>query len=63
MTAFNFSQPFLMKTLLNYLSNENAKRKNDGYGLIGAYALVFLGIAVSHYIRRRSTQANNAALT
>ena len=48
MTAFNFAQPFLMNTLLNYLSDENAKDKNDGYGLIGAYALVFLGIAVSH---------------
>lgn len=44
-TAFNFTQPFLMNTLLNWIENPNSK-KSDGYGLIGAYTLVFLGIAV-----------------
>jgi ATP-binding cassette, subfamily C (CFTR/MRP), member 1 len=51
MTAFNFTQPFLMNTLLNWLGQENTGvKRNDGYGLIGAYALVFLGIAVSQPI-------------
>jgi ATP-binding cassette subfamily C (CFTR/MRP) protein 1 len=48
MTAFNFTQPFLMNTLLNWLDKEDlGGPKNNGYGLIGAYAIVFLGIAVS----------------
>lgn len=48
MTAFNFTQPFLMNSLLNWLGEENVDRKRDsGFGLIGAYALVFMGIAVS----------------
>jgi len=47
MTAFSFTQPFLMNTLLNWLdATDSAEKKNDGYGLIGAYAIVFLGIAV-----------------
>jgi len=36
-----------MNTLLNWLdTTDSAEKKNAGYGLIGAYAIVFLGIAV-----------------
>ena len=46
--AFTFCQPLLLKQLLNYLANP-AQRKNPsiGYALLGAYGLVYLGIAVS----------------
>lgn len=42
-----------MNALLDYLDDENAgSQKNNGYGLIGGYALVFLGIAVSRSFLR-----------
>jgi ATP-binding cassette subfamily C (CFTR/MRP) protein 1 len=45
--AFTFCQPLLLKRLLNYLGN-SAERQNlkIGYGLIGAYGIVYLGMAV-----------------
>ncbi|KAB5582941.1 ABC transporter [Coniochaeta sp. 2T2.1] len=46
--GFQFCQPFLIETLLNYLSEpdrENAA--NIGKGLIGAAVLVYMGIAFS----------------
>jgi ATP-binding cassette, subfamily C (CFTR/MRP), member 1 len=45
MTAFNFSQPFLAASLIQYLDDEQPS-KNNGYGLIGASFLVYTGIAV-----------------
>ena len=46
MTAFTFAQPFLVTSILNYLQNSETRPKNDGYGLIGACVLVYVGIAV-----------------
>jgi ATP-binding cassette, subfamily C (CFTR/MRP), member 1 len=48
--AFTFCQPLLLKRLLSYLSN-TAERKDIkiGYGLIGAYGLVYMGVAVSGF--------------
>jgi ABC-type multidrug transport system fused ATPase/permease subunit len=46
MGAFQFCQPFLISTLLNYLQ-QPTKAANDGYGIIGATMLVYTGIAVS----------------
>lgn len=45
--AFNFCQPFLINSAIN-LSQEpvNDRTTNNGYGLIGAYILVYIGIAV-----------------
>jgi len=45
--AFKFCQPFLIKSLLQYLEQpaEHAS-KNHGYGLIGATILIYTGIAV-----------------
>ncbi|KAM5457773.1 hypothetical protein McanCB56680_004140 [Microsporum canis] len=41
-------QPILLNKLLNYLAEpSNLKEEDIGYGLIGAYALVYLGIAIS----------------
>ena len=42
-----YSQPFLITTAVNLsLEAVNGKTTNDGYGLIGAYILVYVGIAV-----------------
>ncbi|KAH7420082.1 putative multidrug resistance protein, partial [Cadophora sp. MPI-SDFR-AT-0126] len=50
--GFNYSQPFLISSAINFVSDPSASRnKNHGYGLIGAAALIYLGIAISttHY--------------
>lgn len=48
MTAFQFCQPFLISTLLNYLQQPAEDTSpNLGYGLIGATILIYSGIATS----------------
>ena len=46
MIGFNFAQPFLIVSAIENLKKAEAS-KNDGYGLIGAAFLIYLGIAVS----------------
>lgn len=46
LTAFTFSQPFLVQAALSYLESEHPVPQSHGYGLIGAYFLCYLGIAV-----------------
>lgn len=51
MTAFQFCQPFLINTLLDYLQQPAGdSSKNIGYGLIGATLLIYVGIAASSAI-------------
>jgi hypothetical protein len=52
LTAFNFCQPFLLQRAID-LSQQpiNINSTNTGYGLIGAYFLVYTGIAVCPSIR------------
>ncbi|KNG46388.1 canalicular multispecific organic anion transporter 1 [Stemphylium lycopersici] len=46
--GFNFCQPFLINRAVKYSeASPSAQGDNIGYGLIGAYVLVFVGIAVS----------------
>jgi hypothetical protein len=45
--AFTLCQPLLLKRLLGFLTSPK-QDKNIGYGLIGAYGVVYLGIAVSY---------------
>lgn len=46
--AFNFCQPFLINRAVTYAEQSpSAQTMNIGYGLIGAYVLVYVGIAVS----------------
>ncbi|KAH8659368.1 putative ATP-binding cassette transporter [Tricladium varicosporioides] len=47
LTGFTFAQPFLATALIRYLTNGPSGSKNDGYGLIGATFLVYVGIAIS----------------
>ncbi|KAI1338782.1 P-loop containing nucleoside triphosphate hydrolase protein [Xylariaceae sp. FL0016] len=46
MGAFQFCQPFLISSILDYLQQPSAS-PTIGYGLIGATSLVYTGIAVS----------------
>ena len=48
-TAFMFAQPFLVSTTIEYVGDESADA-TYGRGLIGAWALTYLGIAVSSMI-------------
>jgi hypothetical protein len=45
--AFNFCQPFLINRAVTFSQEPvTSQTTNIGYGLIGAYVLVFVGIAV-----------------
>jgi hypothetical protein len=46
--AFTFCQPPLVSRLLTYLQEPpESQNANVGYGLIGAYGVVYFGMAVS----------------
>jgi ATP-binding cassette subfamily C (CFTR/MRP) protein 1 len=45
--ALTFCQPLLLRRLLDYLNNSDVGDKSTGYGLIGAYFVVYAGLAVS----------------
>ncbi|KAI0142611.1 ABC transporter type 1, transmembrane domain-containing protein [Hypoxylon sp. NC0597] len=67
MTAFQFCQPFLINTLLNYLQQSPGDAsENVGYGLIGATILIYTGIAASQamywYLQERAMYMARGAL-
>jgi ATP-binding cassette subfamily C (CFTR/MRP) protein 1 len=45
--GFNYSQPLLITTIIKYVE-DGRKDKITGYGLIGAAAIIYIGIAVSN---------------
>jgi len=46
--AFNIAQPFLISDAIGFIQGSKAKQPDDkGYGLIGAFAFVYIGAAVS----------------
>ncbi|KAJ5748330.1 uncharacterized protein N7511_010026 [Penicillium nucicola] len=48
-TGFCFAQPFLVERVLDFMTEpEHVNSNNYAYGLIGAYAIVYIGIAVSY---------------
>lgn len=46
LVALSITQPFLINEAVNYIETSSAKSKNTGYGLIGAFAFVYMGSAV-----------------
>jgi ATP-binding cassette subfamily C (CFTR/MRP) protein 1 len=45
--AFTFCQPLLLNRFISYLAeSEGPESANIGYGLIAAYGIVYLGLAV-----------------
>lgn len=54
--GFTLCQPLLVNRFLDYLQDsERGQDANIGYGLIGAYGLVYFGMAVSILKRRISS--------
>ncbi|KAH8881646.1 P-loop containing nucleoside triphosphate hydrolase protein [Thozetella sp. PMI_491] len=47
LVGFSIAQPFLVRAALLYIQGSEAEPASHGYGLIGAYAIVYLGIALS----------------
>lgn len=45
--AFEFTQPFLISRTLYWLYLPTAESSAVGWGLLGAYAIVYIGISVS----------------
>lgn len=46
-SGFLFAQPFLVERVLDFIDEAKTPTTNDtAYGLIGAYAVVYIGIAV-----------------
>lgn len=48
LVVFTFCQPLLLNRFINYLAKpEELESANIGYGLVAAYGIVYLGLAVS----------------
>ncbi len=65
--ALSFAQPFLVNAILEYLQQDyQPPSRNVGYGLIGATALIYSGLAVSNglyqYLHQRALAALRASL-
>ncbi|KAH8891756.1 ABC transporter [Thozetella sp. PMI_491] len=45
--AFGLAQPYLINSMITYVTFHKSLPENYGYGLIGAYALCYIGIALS----------------
>ena len=67
--AFNFCQPFLIPRAISFASRSKAQDPNNvGYGLIGAYFLVYSGIAITtgqyqHLTYRAITMARGGLIS
>lgn len=49
--GFTFAQPFLVQRVLQFMSEADESFSYDaGNGLVGAYALVYIGIAVNTFL-------------
>ncbi|PYH98071.1 P-loop containing nucleoside triphosphate hydrolase protein [Aspergillus ellipticus CBS 707.79] len=48
-TAFTFTQPFMIDAVIRYIEKATAHEanRNDGYGLLGAYILDYIGLGIS----------------
>ncbi|OBT51212.1 hypothetical protein VE04_08393, partial [Pseudogymnoascus sp. 24MN13] len=54
--GFNYSQPFLINRVIDFVGETgNTSSANNGYGLIGATALIYIGIAISTAIYKHKT--------
>ena len=67
--AFNFCQPFLIQRAISFSSQSKIEDSNNiGYGLIGAYFLVYSGIAITtgqyqHLTYRAITMARGGLIS
>lgn len=50
MIGFTYCQPLLISRILNFEKEPRDENSNNiGYGLIAAYGLVYIGLAVSSF--------------
>lgn len=67
--AFNFCQPFLIERAIGFSSRPRSEEPNNvGYGLIGAYFIVYTGIAITsgqyqHLTYRAITMARGGLIS
>ncbi|KAL4908813.1 hypothetical protein BDW74DRAFT_187329 [Aspergillus multicolor] len=54
-SCFTLTQPFLITAAINYIGGGSAEPEVYGAGLIGAYILVYLGIAMTQAVYWRQT--------
>ncbi len=47
LVGFNLAQPYLINAMITYITFHSRLPDNYGYGLIGAYALCYIGIAIT----------------
>lgn len=60
--AFSFAQPFLLQRTIDWLYGLDGDNSTAiGYGLLGAYAVVYVGLAVSYAIPRNITPLTDHA--
>ncbi len=45
--GFGLAQPYLINSMITYITFHDRLPENYGYGLVGAYALCYIGLAVS----------------
>ncbi|POR31354.1 Uncharacterized protein TPAR_08439 [Tolypocladium paradoxum] len=63
LSAFTFCQPFLIESSVSYLSTpEDRDHSQYGQALVGAFVLVYLGIAVSRALYWRQTYRMTARI-
>jgi ATP-binding cassette, subfamily C (CFTR/MRP), member 1 len=48
MVGLTVCQPILLQKLIQFINSDSSL--NDGYGLLGAYSLVYTGLAVSSFL-------------
>lgn len=48
--AFTYTQPFLIIKVIDQVGNSRTSNRNDGYGLIAATFLIYVGIALSRVV-------------
>ncbi|KAE8137329.1 ABC transporter-like protein [Aspergillus pseudotamarii] len=54
-SGFAWCQPFLTFRVIDYIGNHDKEDKNYGYGLIGATALIYMGLAFSSAMHKHQT--------
>lgn len=58
LTGFTFCQPFAASRLIDYISSDDPHQTQAmGYGLVGAFAIIYIGIAVSPSSQRAKYSA------
>ncbi|KHN96132.1 ABC transporter [Metarhizium album ARSEF 1941] len=55
-TGFSYSQPFLVERVLDFVSEDREPDSNKiAYGLIGAYAIVYVGLSLAFAVYQHKT--------